>query len=534
MKRLALFVATLAIAAAAWFVLFPSQPPVSLKILAGSENQALEPLIRDWAADRGVTVEIDYKGSVDIARDLGAGKGAAFDAVWPAHSLWIELGDTQKAVAHATSIMRSPVVLGVKKPLAEQLGWVGRQDITVQMIAEAARDGAFRLAMTSATQSNSGASAYLGFLYAFAGNPDVLTAANLAEPKLQDGVRDLLAQVDRSSGSSGWLKDSFVENPASYDAMFNYESVVIEANLALVAKGEAPLYLVYPANGLAVADSPLGLVNKGDAAREAAFLDLQAHLLSAGTQDQLMGLGRRAGLLGLAAEGADPAVWNPDWGVDLKRDIAPVPTPAAAVISEALRMYQSELRKPSLTVWVLDVSGSMEGQPLADLKSAMALVLDPQAAAVNMLQPSARDITIILPFNHQTLPPTIVEGGTAADLAAALTTVRLLEADGGTDVYGAIGTAVDVLRPYADAGRLDDYLPAIVAMTDGKSDEVNREWMEWKLTQSPWALAIPVHSIAFGDADAAQLKALSAKSVGRMFEARQDIAAALRAVRGYN
>jgi DNA gyrase/topoisomerase IV subunit B len=36
----------------------------------------------------------------------------------------------------------------LKKPIAEQLGWVGRQDITIQMIADAAKaDALFTLLM---------------------------------------------------------------------------------------------------------------------------------------------------------------------------------------------------------------------------------------------------------------------------------------------------------------------------------------------------------------------------------------------------
>lgn len=481
-----------------------------------------------------MTVKVTYLGSVDISRELQAGKASPYDAVWPAHSLWIELGDTQNVAAHATSILRSPVVLGLRKPIAEDLGWVGRKDLTVQDIHDATKAGKFRLAMTSATQSNSGASAYLGFLYAFAGNPDLLTMPMLDDPAVQDQMRSLLGQVDRSSGSSGWLKDAVLANPGAFDAMINYESVVIEANQGLVAAGEDPLYLIYPANGLAVADSPLGLIDKGDAEKSEAFLDLQAHLLTPEVQGELSALGRRAGLIGLDATGADKAVWNPDWGIDLGREIAPVPTPAADVIAKALTLYQTELRKPSLTVWVLDVSGSMEGEPLDQLKSAMRLLLDPDAAALNLLQPSSRDITIILPFNHEAQAATIVEGGSDADLAAALARVNGLYADGGTDVYVAISQALRIMEPMAADGTLDAYLPAIVAMTDGASDTGNRDALYRQLAATPWAKAISIHSIAFGLADEEQLQALSDATVARLFIAGDDIAKALRAAKGYN
>ena len=511
-----------------------SAPPTPLAIVAGSENKTLEPLMLDWAGRNNIALTITYLGSVDISRALEKGAAGDYDAVWPANSLWIALGDTQKVVKHSESILRSPVVLGLKKSIATRLGWVGRQDVTIQMITDAASTNQFRLAMTSATQSNSGASAYFGFLYALAGSPDVLTMDNLADPKVLDGVRKLLAQVDRSSGSSGWLKDALVANPTAYDAMFNYESTVIEANQALTKAGQDPLYIIYPANGLSVSDSPLAYVDRGDATHEAAFLKLQEYLLSNETQKTLSNLGRRSGLIGIEAQNPDPAVWNADWGADLTRQIAPVPTPATDVIAQALSLYQTELRKPSLTVWVLDISGSMGGDPIDKLKQAMGLLLNKQAAAINLLQPSQRDVTIIIPFSNIVGDPIVVKGANDADLAAALDQVNALQAGGGTDLYGALGAAIKALQPYADDGTLFTYLPAIVAMTDGASDKTNLDYFTQVRDQSGFGKDIPIHAIAFGDADMTQLTALTDGSIGRLFVAGQDLAGALRQAKGYN
>ncbi len=534
--RLGLMVAVVAIVAIVYVITSGSfgGPRSSLHIVSGSENEALEPIIQEWGQKNRVDVQMSYLGSVDIARELAKGTATEFDAVWPANSLWIELGDEQKVVKHATSILRSPVVLGLRQSIAQDLGWIGRDDVTIQDIQAAARDGKFRLSMTSATQSNSGASAYFGFLYALSDNPDVLGMEQLANTETQDKVRDLLAQVDRSSGSSGWLRSALVENPAAYDAMFNYEALVIEANQTLVQSGQEPLYAVYPANGLSVADSPLGYISKGDAAKEEAFLALQAHLQTSEIQELLNNQGRRAGLIGLMAESADKSVWNPDWGIDLTRAIAPIPIPGSDVISEALRLYQSELRKPSLTVWVLDTSGSMEGDPIAQLKDAMRLLLDPQAAALNLLQPSSRDITMILPFNHDIGRLTQVEGSDTEELRRALNAVVQLQADGGTDLYYALFKAFEELGTWEAEGTLDDYLPAIVAMTDGASATDNRDPFFNYLQGLSYATKVPIHSIAFGDADEAQLQELSNASIGRLFHAKSDLAAALRKAKGYN
>ena len=536
-------IAVLAIA----FMLFSNllngddQAPISatasnadLRIVSGSENKALEPIIQAWAGDNGLTVEMSYLGSVDISRELAKGADGGYDAVWPANSLWIALGDDQRVVKHSESILRSPVVLGVKRAIAERLGWVGREDVTIQDIQQAAADGAFRLAMTSATQSNSGASAYFGFLYALAGDPDVLTLDHLKDEAVREKVRGLLGSVDRSSGSSGWLKDAFVDNPDRFDAMMNYEALVIEANRAFVSAGREPLYMVYPANGLAVADSPLGYVDKGDADKERAFLDLQKHLLTPEAQDQLISLGRRAGLIGLDVANVDRAVWNPEWGVDLSRAISPVPTPKPEVIERALTLYQTDLRKPSLTVWVLDVSGSMEGPPIEALKQAMTLLLDPESAALNLLQPSARDITVVIPFNNGVQGVWRAEGDSPEVLSAMLSRVRALQAGGGTDVYGALIKAIEVLDQQDSAGDLFDYLPAIVTMTDGDSDTANLTAFRQRLDAAPFGRDVPIHAIAFGAANERQLSDLADATVGRLFRAKDDLAGALRRAKGYN
>jgi hypothetical protein len=127
-----------------------------LIILAGSENETLEPIVADFAAARGARIEMRYLGSVDIGLALEAGTAIEADAVWPANSLWLALGDRQRVLRHAESIMRSPVIFGVRMSVAEKLGWIGRHDVQIAEILEAVERRSLRFAMTSATQSNSG------------------------------------------------------------------------------------------------------------------------------------------------------------------------------------------------------------------------------------------------------------------------------------------------------------------------------------------------------------------------------------------
>ena len=71
----------------------------------------------------------------------------------------------------------------------------------------------------------------------------------------------LLSGVDRSSGSSDWLKEMVVADPGAHQAMVNYESLVSQADRELEEAGAEPLMAIYPADGIAVSDSPLAYVD---------------------------------------------------------------------------------------------------------------------------------------------------------------------------------------------------------------------------------------------------------------------------------
>ena len=237
----------------ALLMLFTGCARDSFTILSGSENESLKPLLEEFGRENGARIELKTMGSVDMMHLLQKDSLNGYDAIWPAASMWLSLGDSHNRVTQAKSIMTSPVVFGIKKSLALKLNFVG-QDVSVAQILAAVQRGDLTFTMTSATQSNSGAMAYLGFLSAFAGNPPVLTQEHLQDTVLHKNMTALLSGINRSSGSSGWLKELFLKG--NYDAMINYESLIIETNRELISRGEEPLYLVYPRDGLSLADSP--------------------------------------------------------------------------------------------------------------------------------------------------------------------------------------------------------------------------------------------------------------------------------------
>jgi Ca-activated chloride channel homolog len=498
-----------------------------LTIVSGSENTELEPIIHRFARKRGVTIDVHYQGSVDIMLLLQQGSAMDADAVWPAHSLWIELGDIHRVVKQERSILHSPVVFGVKRSVAQRLGWIGN-DITIADVLEAAQAGKLRFAMTSATQSNSGAAAYFGFLYAMAGSPQILKREHLEDETVQKSVTALLKLVNKTAGSSGWLKEMVVAKYDQFDAMVNYEAMIIEANRELLKLGKEPMIAIYPQDGIMMADSPLGYVEKGDATTAALFNELQEYLLSEPVQKEILHLGRRTGIVGLDAASVDPAVFNPEWGIDVTRVISAVPTPAEDVLRMALDLYQGGgLRKPSATVYVLDFSGSMQGEGEEQLKHAMRILLDPQESKRYLLQPSSRDLHFVVPFDASPRTLLALQGNDSALLGDLLGKINALRADGGTDIYRGVEAAYDAL---AKVENIEEYFPSIILMTDGQS-KGDVDCVKRAMQSVPQAA---VFSITFGQADDSQLKVVSDLTGGRVFHGHKDLASAFRKAKGYN
>ncbi len=491
----------------------------TIRILSGSENKELEPILKTYAEKNHIKIVMTYEGSLDIMRELQK-KDFGYDAVWPASSIWMNAGDTQHRVKHAESISMNPVVFGIRKPLAEKLGFTNKE-VSMTDILGAIMDKKLKFCMTSATQSNSGASAYLGFIHAWSGS-DVITAETLKDKELKTKLAELLSGIDRSSGSSEWLKDMFVQG--DYDAMVNYECLMIAANKELKKKGKDPLYVVYPYDGLSIADSPLGYVDQGDSDAEKMFLELQKYLLSSDVQNEIQKTGRRTGYTGINKE--NKSVFKKEWGLQPDRVLSPFKMPEGSVLKQCLTMYQTELRKPSLTVYCLDYSGSMTGDGNKQLRAAMEQLLIQEKAKKNYLQASSDDVTILIPFNEKVMDVYQAKGN-GSDMDGLYDKVTGISPDGGTDMYAAMEEGLKQLRKYD----LSQYTPAIIVMTDGMSNDYYEQFKEMYRAEGK---DIPVFSIMYGDADSSQLDELAKLTNARVFDGREDLTGAFRKVRGYN
>lgn len=495
----------------------------TFRILISDDNADLSTVVEQYTAARGneVRIETTYDTIAGIKRTLEKGD-APYDAVWVSSSVYLQMQDGGQKVSHSKFTAISPVVFAVTESKAQQLGF--EKDLRVSDIINAVEQGKLSFLIPNVTQTNSGLSAYLGILSALCGNPVVLTEDLLDDPTLQERMETLFSGVQRSSGSDAFIAD-LVLSDTSYECIVAAEHTIIALNQRLEEAGREPMRLLYPQDGVTIADMPLAYLDHGNEQKLALFQAFQDYVLGAEGQNLLARLGRRTSLGGLiSAEYSD--VFRQDWGIDPDAYLHSIVYPSKGFIQQAMTLYQEALRKPAFTVFCLDYSGSMYGKGHEQLSGAMHYILDPAQAGRDYLQFTDRDIVVLLPFDSDIREPLVGHGGQGGDLLAQLDE---LEPDGGTDIYLVLQYAME-LQKQVDLG--GEYTLSIVLMTDGESmygldDEVREAYESGEAS-------VAVYSIMFGDANPSQLEDVASWSSGKVFDGRTDLIDAFREVRGYN
>jgi Ca-activated chloride channel family protein len=428
-------------------------------LISSTENEDLDSILKNFAKEQGIDLQIDYAGTIDIMQKLNSGE--QYDAVWASNSIWLYMLDSSVvSTSNSKSTSINPVVFGITKEKAEELGFVGKE-IYTQDIVDAIKNGSLKFSMSNPTQTNTGATAYLGMLTNLAGSPEVLRESHLEEENLKTELTSLFSGMERSSGSEDFLEEMFLNG--NYEAVVTYEFSIINMNKKLEAEGKEPLYILYPVDGVSISDSPLALINSKNEAKSEFFTKLQSYILSDEGQNLLASMGRRTWYGGVN-ENADKTVFNPDWGIDTTKYIVPVKYPSTDIIKKALSMYQIELRKPVHAVFCLDYSGSMSGDGYSQLKSAMEYILNEEEASNDLLQFSEKDKITIIPFSGSVINIWSTDKGTETE--ELLNNISTLKPSGSTDIYDTAIAALNKLK-YEDT---DTYNLSVILMTDGMSN----------------------------------------------------------------
>ena len=489
-------------------------------ILASQENKSSQYIIEKYAKERGYKVNFEYEGTLEIMNTLNS-NSSNYDAVWLSNSIWGYMLNSSVNLANSKCTSINPVIFGIKKSKAQELGFVGK-DIYTKDILDAISSKKLKFSMSNPTTTNSGASAYLGLVSTLAGNPEVLTKDILDSEELRQEIKTLFTGLERSSGSEDFLEELFLNG--DYEAVVAYESSIININKQLVAKGKEPLYAIYPIDGVSISDAPFAYINNKNDDKKEIFDDLQKYLLSNEGQKLLQEKGKRTWYGGTNSE-VNKNVFNPEWGIDTTKYISPVKYPSAEVIKEALNLYQTELRKPVHVAFCLDYSGSMAQSGIQDLRDAMNYIFTEKAAS-DYIQFSYKDKIDVIPFASTV--KTVWSTPNGSETSSLLASINNERPTGTTALYPAAIKALEILK---DEDK-NTYNTSVILMTDGLANVGTYEDLSkyYKTINTN----IPIYSIMFGGAERSQLQTIATLTNAKVFDGKTNLVEAFKEVRGYN
>ncbi|CAM3634175.1 substrate-binding domain-containing protein [Kibdelosporangium persicum] len=502
----------------------PAQPlgpprPGVLRVLAGSELADMQPILDEAAKATGVEVKFTFSGTIEGAETLARGDSAGkYDAVWFSSNRYPQtLPDASKRLGNQVKIMNSPVVLGLSTGAVRGLGWEGKR-VTWAQIAEAAGAKAFTYGMTDPSASNSGFSALVGVASALAGTGSALSADQIAA--VTPGLTKFFSAQALSAGSSGWLSEAYQRGTTKVDGLINYESVLLSMNAD--GKLPEPLSLVYPSDGVVSADYPFTLLSDASDEARSAHQRLTDYLRTTDVQRKIMDTTRRR-----------PAVPGVDLGPQFaQRDLVELPFPTSGEAVDALlSAYFNKIRRPSRTLYVLDTSGSMRGDRIEALRSALIALTGADGSLVGKYRGfRGREEVTLLPFDTKPgTPQTFVVPETApqAELDKIKAFAASLNADGGTAIYDSLTKGFELLGQPDPAK-----FTSIVLMTDGE----NQNGSPFSAFEAAHHRGgpVPVFTVLFGEGDQDEMKKVSEMTGGQLFDARgTPLAKVFQEIRGY-
>lgn len=530
MRRLLL--ATLAVALLAGCTTEPepappadfSGPPVTLRVLAGSELADMKPILDEAAKATGVTVTMTFTGTLEGADTVARGEAdGTQDAVWFSSTRYLQtIPEGKQRLSTATRIMGSPVVLGVRSSAARELGW-DRAAPTWSDIATAAESGRLTYAMTDPAASNTGFSALVAVAAALDGTGRALDAA--AIDRIAPRLIDFFAGQQLTAGSTEWLTSAFVsrvtgaEPGGPIDGLISYEASLRSLNRAGTLP--EPLTIVYPKDGVVSADYPFTLLAGASDDVRAGYRRLTDYLRTKDVQRSIVDkTQRRAAVTGVALPERAPG------------GLVELPFPdTRAAIDALLTAYFDRLRKPARTVYVLDLSGSMAGERLAALKTALSDLTGVNTSLSGQYcRFRSREEVILLPFSTQPGAPrtfTVSTDSPQSSRDAIRAAIDGLATAGDTAVYDSLVAA------YGLFGGAEDRFLSIVLMTDGESN-TGRGLGEFTAFVPTAPQRVRVFPILFGEAAEQEMRQVASTTGGEVFDARQgELSEAFCQIRGY-
>lgn len=456
--------------------------PVRLTMLASPELADLGPVLAELKRATGVELAVEHRGTVEASRSL-----AGFDLAWLSTNRFLRLRGAEPALS--TSIMTSPVVLGVKSGRRAVLG----ERPTWADVADRAAVGEFRYGMADPRVSGGGMSALIGVATAAAGTGAALRPEDVSCDRLQGflagrvfDVPDPISEyVRRQSGVDG------------VDGVVAHESELLALNAS--RRLLEPLEIVYPRDGIVLSDYPLMLV---DPAHRAAYDRIVEWLRSPPAQRMIAERTWRRPV--------DPAVSR---GEELRADVGTaLYFPDRQEVLDRLLLFHDRAGDGRQVIFVLDYSTSMRGERIAGLREAFASLNGFDRFYVG-------ETVTIVRFAGAVLEERSITVRGRQDLDALLAVVASDDLRDNTAIWAALDHAL----------RLAGGETSVVLMTDGENNAGPSVDEFLRVGRGE----VPVYPIRFGEASVAELDRVAQASGGRLVEAgAKSLLEAVREIRG--
>jgi Ca-activated chloride channel family protein len=483
-----------------------------------------------------VRVELGLMGTLEGAEIVASSPWLQIeDTIWFSSNRYLALGPEAYAkLGSSADIMSSPVVFGLRRSVAEGLGWVGRP-VTWAEIAAAAGARQFSFGMTDPSTSDSGLSAVVAVATALVGTGSALTIEQ-AESTVP-ALRHFFAAQTLTAASSGVLRDAYARRATGadpgepVDGLINYESVLLGMNASWTLP--EPLELIYPADGVVTAEYPLTVLAGASAQDKEAHRRLIDYLRTPDVQRAIAERTfRRPAVPGVA-------------GPQTSGILVELPFPAEVAVVDALLMSSFDrLRRPSRTIYLLDTSWSPASDDrvraleyaLGELASAPAY---PTLTATLARVPIREEVTL-LPFNdhpHAPLTIRVAKHTPGPDWQRIIDAAAALKPAGGTAIYDSLQAAYRIAEQEIAAD--PDRITSIVLLTDGANTRgSDLEAFRAFAASLPTALRdVPTFCVLFeegqwtGLVDIQEMEEVARLTGGRMFNAGTPLADVFRAIR---
>jgi hypothetical protein len=489
-------VALVVVVAGAWVGLRQLTEPacsgqVPLTVAASAEiAPVVQAAAAQWTDDGAevdnvcVAVTVTPAEPVDVAAAIAGKHGISLTGVgqasgttpvpdvWmPDSSSWVLRLSTAASgfkPSSVTSIARSPVVLAVPEPVAQQaFGWPDQKVTWGALVGQLRTGTRLRTGIVEPTRDSAGLAGLLALGEAAgAAGADSQAATTAALRALAQGRsalrQDLLARFPRSTDAAT-VATALSAAPLSEQAVISYNAAKPPIALAALYLEPAPQSLDYP----------MAVLPGIDPAKVRAADGLRAALTSRAFRDRLAGQGLRG------PDGVGGAGFSAPTGAPSP---AGTPSPEAgegggasvvAAIERALSTWTA-ITLPARMLAVIDVSGSMRQKvPSANNATRAQVTAEAARRGLQLFDDSwavglwTFSTELVGQRDYRQLAPIEPLSSNRAKLLSVLPLVAQPKRDGGTGLYDTLLAAYRTVQADWDQGRVN----SVVMLTDGANQD---------------------------------------------------------------